>query len=85
MFYGLRLALVDMVLDGCNCYFQFGLFFGTARKVVNSCFNCTSIPFKDNEPWSSLDELELQNNIDMVLDGLIVIFNLAYFLEQQGK
>ena len=54
-----------MVLDGCNCYFQFGLFFGTARKVVNSCFNCTSIPFKDNEPWSSLDELELQNNIDI--------------------
>ena len=52
---------------------------------MNSCFNCTSIPFKDNEPWSSLDELELQNNIDMVLDGLIVIFNLAYFLEQQGK
>ena len=55
----------DMVCDGCNCYFQFDLVFGTSRKVVNSCFNCTSIiPLKDNEPWSSQDELALQNNID---------------------
>ena len=54
-----------MVCDGCNCYFQFDLVFGTSRKVVNSCFNYTSIiPLKDNEPWSSQDEKKKKNNID---------------------